>query len=101
MEGESKEDSPISEAEDFYTSRHRQIILNGVRRTVTEARSQLHSLTGAIKWLMVQNQGGISTRYCVSYTFLRASRTMDITPEEQCSHMLSLSRAIFTGPKVA
>lgn len=100
MELGSKEDSPLAEAENCYTSLHRQIILSGVRRTVTEARSQLHSLTGAIKWLMVQNQGRISTVYCISYTFFHASRTMNITLKEQCSHMLSLNRTIFKGPKV-
>lgn len=89
----SKEDSPPAKEENFYTSLHRQIILSGVRRTITEERSQLHSLTGA-------NQGGISAMFCVRYTFLHASRTMDVTPKEKCSHMLSLSSTIFKGPKV-
>lgn len=43
----SKEDSPLTEVEDFYTSLHRQIFLNGIRN-VTDAMSQLYSLTGAI-----------------------------------------------------
>lgn len=96
----SKEDFPLPEAESFYTSLHRQISLNGVRRTVTEARSQLHSLTGAIKWLAVQDQWGISIMYCTSCIFLHASRTMDATPSEQCGHTLSMSRTVFKGPQV-
>lgn len=36
----SKEDSPLAEVKNFYTSLHRQIFLNGIR-TITEARSQL------------------------------------------------------------
>lgn len=46
MELGSKQDSSLAEAENFYASLHRQTILNGVRRTLKEARSQLHSLTG-------------------------------------------------------
>lgn len=43
----SKEDSPLAEVEDFYTSLHRQIFLNEIR-TIIKAMSQLYSLTGAI-----------------------------------------------------
>lgn len=99
MELKKKEDSPPAETESFYASLHRQIIQNGVRKAVREARSQLGSLTGVIKWVMVQSQEGISAKYCVSSTLLCVSRTIAITLKMQCSHIPSLSRVILKGTK--